>query len=847
LRPAAALDVVVVGDADRPVEQARVEVTTGDPLPFVARTDEHGKARLDRLGPSPYLVRVSARGYDDLVRTGVVVGAGPLRIKLERTGTLVVKVVGEDGAPVAGATVLAAGSGLWPPRSTVTEGGGSARITGLRSGVYDLKAREGDRVSETEIGVSLARAETKEVELTLKPGRRVTVKVVDGEANDAPPIRDAAVVLVEQGLSSFPLEGRTGEAGAVVLGPIARGVASVSARARGFVPKSAVLVGANVTEVRVPLLRGGVLAGDVVDDRGYPVGGATIEVVGVDSEGLPIDETSSLADFRADHFESQLGGPLPLLPIGELGVMPGPIPDLPRDGAPIVPRSSSAGDPWVTRGDGTFRCDPVPPGRVHVIVRHPSYVEATSEVVTLRSGAEARVHVVLTRGGTLEGRVLEEDRTPVAGARIELAATKGSLERIVYAADDGTFAFAAISDEVVLSVARPDAPADIVAHATVSVPEGERREIEIVLPKLRETVALRVTDDRGYPIGRVEVRALAMDPKVPLRKTTFTNDDGSTEIRDAVGLPLRITLVRPSKAPRVESIESAPAKLDLSMKEGITAKGSVTARDGRDRVAGAEVTLYTAVGARHVRTDGQGDFAVSDLAPGRVRLVVTHEEFARTETYKSIPDGADRADLGAVDLAEAGEVEGVVVDDKDQPVQGARVARDAVPTYLPLGPLPSWIAACDREGRFLLKGLPAGDVKLEAYSADHGRGFIEHVAVRAGRTTSRIKIALPEEATPSRDPKGAGNVAVTLAERTEHGEKIVLVAMVPAGSEAEAAGIEPGDRFVTINGRPARTIEEARDRLSGPIAEDVIIEVSRESEDGTKSWLTRVRRERVRR
>ena len=44
--------------------------------------------------------------------------------------------------------------------------------------------------------------------------------------------KDADVVLVEEGLSSFPLQGRTGKEGAVDLGPISPGRATASARAR---------------------------------------------------------------------------------------------------------------------------------------------------------------------------------------------------------------------------------------------------------------------------------------------------------------------------------------------------------------------------------------------------------------------------------------------------------------------------------------------------------------------------------------------------------------------------------------------------------------------------------------
>src|SRR5262249_38662695 len=160
--------------------------------------------------------------------------------------------------------------------------------------------------------------EAREVKLTLEPGKRVRITVTDGEdaGGRAPPIKDADVVLVEEGLSSFPMQGRTGPEGTVDLGPIARSRATVSARAQGFVQRTVALT-EDATSVRIGLVRGGVLSGDVVDDRGYPVAGATIEVVGVDAEGMPIDETSAMTDFRDARFEVALGGPSPLVPMGE--------------------------------------------------------------------------------------------------------------------------------------------------------------------------------------------------------------------------------------------------------------------------------------------------------------------------------------------------------------------------------------------------------------------------------------------------------------------------------------------------------------------------------------------------
>ncbi|MEZ4296609.1 MAG: carboxypeptidase regulatory-like domain-containing protein [Polyangiaceae bacterium] len=859
LAPARALDIVVVGGDDAPVDGAEIVVAATDPLPFLGKTGPDGRTRIDRLGPGPYTVRVSAEGYDDVVRSGVTVENGPLRIKLERLGALVVRVIGIDGEPASGAEVLAAGTGLWPPRSAITTGDGTVRIEGLADGAYDLKARQGDAVSPTQIALRLRRGEEKTVELTLAPGRHVLVKVTDGEGPDAPVVPGASVLLVEHGLSSFPLLGRTNEKGVVSLGPIADEPASASARALGFVQTSAVPVGILDDEVQVPLLRGGVVIGEVVDDRDFPVAGATIEIIGSDPWGMPIDEVAGVTEFRDGQFARMLGGPVPLIPAGELGVMPGPIPDLPHEGA-LFPTAPAIGDDaWITRRDGAFRAEPVTPGRIQVLARHPAYVEGASEIVTLAPGGEVHVKIILRTGGSLDGRVIEEDRTPVAGARIELVATEGSLERVTFAADDGTFAFAAVPDEVLVSVARPDTPADIVARVVVTVSERGRNEIEIILPKEREPMRLRVTDDRGYPLDRVEVHALSLDLDAPLRRTAFTDDDGLTEIPGAAGLPLRLTLTRKGKSPHTEILERAPTEHTVELTPGNKATGLVTARDGRDRIEDADLVVYTSIGTMRTQSDAEGAFELTDLAAGPVRITASKDGYAPAEILAQIAGDPDRpTDVGAIDLQPAGEVSGVVVDDNDDPIAGARVARDAVPSYLPLGPLPPGIVVTDREGRFTLGGLPEGTVTLEAYTADRGRGAAENIAVREGRTTSRVKIVLPPIDEEKKDVRGTGSLAVTLGERDDAGTKAIVIVMVAPGSEAELAGLSRGDRITEVSGKKARSLEGVRRSFTGPLTEDVLVSVVRTPELPTRgakvevapdpqTLLFRVRRERVRR
>ncbi len=151
-------------------------------------------------------------------------GATPLRIRLERPAALVVAVVTPDGKPAAGATVLAAGTGLWPARSTVTGDAGTARIGGLHGGVYDLKARLGDLVSRTEVALPVKRGEARDgASSRSSRAGACRVTVTDGDGDGAPPVKAADVVLVEEGLSSFPLQGRTGADGIALLGPLARG------------------------------------------------------------------------------------------------------------------------------------------------------------------------------------------------------------------------------------------------------------------------------------------------------------------------------------------------------------------------------------------------------------------------------------------------------------------------------------------------------------------------------------------------------------------------------------------------------------------------------------------------
>jgi hypothetical protein len=481
---------------------------------------------------------------------------------------------------------------------------------------------------------------------------------------------------------------------------------------------------------------------------------------------------------------------------------------------------------------------------VRVLVHHPQYVDALSDAATLSPGGTVKLDVVMRAGGTLEGRVVDARGDPVASARVVLAATRGNLERVARTATDGTFGFAAVPADVVLLVSPDDEGSDVEIRADVAVPEGGRREVTLQLPALRDPLPVRVRDDRGFPVATAQVTVTSLDASSGLRETVFTDAQGEATLPRAKGLSLRAEVSAPGHAPATTTSDSAATSLDVALVPGETATGLVRSTRG-DPIADAEVTLYTASGARRTRTSADGTFSIVDLGAGGARLAVKAQGYARAGREVTIAANGGRrpTDLDRVELALGGAVEGVVLDARGDPVAGARVAEGVVPTYLAVGHAPSGVAVTDARGHFRLGDLAEGAVTLEAYAADLGRARAE-TRVSPGETTRDVRFTLVPDATPGHgEPAAAGSLAITLGETSEPRE--VVVVAVEEGSSAERAGLAPGDAIVSVSGSAVATMTDARARMSGPLGDDVLLSVRRQGSE--QATALRVAREPVRR
>jgi hypothetical protein len=855
LAPEHAIEVAVKDDGGAPVLGAEIEVLGhDDPLPVGARTGADGAAHVGRLSVGPWRVTARATGLEEAFGRAALDGE-LISIVLRKLGAIAVHVTDRDDRAVSAARVAVAGATLWPSRMATSDPEGDVRIGGLAAGTYALRATKDDSVSPIELGITLARGEQRSLTLKLAPGRFAAVRVT--EEDEAQPIPGARLTLAEGGLSPFPLEAIADAKGLARVGPFSPGSATLGARADDFVSRGAVTVpDPPPRELRVVLVRAGVVTGRVVDARGYPIDGASIQLVGTDPSGGPILDDPRRAMFQVAHFDAMLGGPVPLMPAGELGVVPGAVPPIPHSAVgPFLDipqaslRTGVPAEPWVTRRDGTFRATPASPGRIRAIVHHPQYVEALSDVVTLASGGEAHLEIVMHAGGTLDGRVVDSHERPVGGARVVVSAMRGSLERSTLSATDGTFAFAAMPDSVMLTATAGDNDERTDVQMGVQVPEGGHKEVTIHLSEPHEPLDVTVVDDGGWPVDAAQVTASSLSTTAPLRVTAFTDGHGEAILKGARGLPLRVEVRAPGHAPSVTTTDDAAESLRVELSLAESATGEVVTAVGRDPVAGADVVLYTDLGVRRVRTDAHGEFVLSELAPGPARLRVRATGFAPSTRAVTLPGsgGWRPFELPRVELSVEGVVEGDVVDGDGRPVAGARVAKDHAPTWLPVGSNPQELTVTDARGAFTLRGLAEGTATLEAYAPDVGRAHVDGVKIVAGRTTDRVRITVgrtPSSPTEERraDVTGStGTVAVTLGE-TGAPTEVVIVSVVEA-SEAERAGLAPGDVVLTIDGAPAQTIEQARAKLSGPISADVVIGVRR----GNAALALRVGREGLRR
>jgi len=364
-------------DADgNAVDGATVRLVSTSPPYTVYRntkTDRAGAFSFPHVGP--WRGRVVADHDPDGVVTSAVLHADEgqtteITLVLSAAGAVRGTVVDAEDHPVPGVVLSVEGVPWIVPAATSDEGGAFRMNTVPHEATALVAVARGYRTARTVLG---PRDDQTEVVVRV---RLMAAPPVDGQVldTDGKPVRARVVACEDQ-----PSEARTtsSEDGAFQLPPSAIGCDAVAEHAE-YAPSDA----APVVEGRGMVLRlhaGGTIEGVAVDDRGAGLPSFTVGIESfLPTRGRPFDR--------------------------------------------VAPRSFE--DPR-----GSFRWERLAPGTYVLTASAPGRPPARSTSIAVRGGAvSGGVRIVLSRGGTVTGRVFDEHHTPLAGVDMHFDAVSSAID-----------------------------------------------------------------------------------------------------------------------------------------------------------------------------------------------------------------------------------------------------------------------------------------------------------------------------------------------------------------------------------------------------------------------------------
>ncbi|MBI5489236.1 MAG: carboxypeptidase regulatory-like domain-containing protein [Deltaproteobacteria bacterium] len=767
IAPGTALDVHVVDDTGAPVAGALVAPDIQEPLwsegerRAVARadavtTDAGGAARLLVPGTGTVEVVVEADGHVSGRSDPIELPATePLELELPRGGRLAGEVVDAAGAPVTGSTVRVVGSGLWPAKEFPTDSGGRFDAGLIPPGFYEAEAFDGTRVSPLRRGVEVRPAETTTIRLAVASGGFVAGRVA-AEGAGADGVAGFAVTV--HGLQSrlVPLRAAVGAGGRFRVGPLQPGRYLVRCAQSPFLPAEAwvEVVAGGEGAVVLELRNGRRLDGRIVGPDGAPVAEARVSLSGRADDGTfvfrsPTTEALASLDRRG------LAPVGRLLPIGELGVLEGPLPpipprpfawlddqaaaDAPGDAAgevvssqssvlrPDPPSTAAAPDlttenrkpktaPLTTDTHGAVSLAGLPPGKYTIRVAHPDFAPLAQEVVVPDQPAATSVVLQLVEGCTLAGMVRDGDGNPVAGAGVRILS--GLMDPLVWRTDEaGSFTATHLPPHVVLQVQAPGyLTADLERDLAGTPCAGDA---EIGLVRLGGRIAGRVIDARRFPIGGARVRAEPAGGEVRwASQGTTTGADGTFRLAAPSSGEVRLVASHPDYV-EASVDASVGATVEVVLDPGVVVSGSVTDEVGEPLTAAVALRRDgREIAAAVAGPDGK--FRAGRVAAGDYELRATAAGFAdQTLVIGLAAPGEVEGEVERVveiSMRRGVTLEGRVVDRFGSPVGGA-----AIELRLSGSRTAPRSARSDADGRFAAAGLDPGRWEIEASRDDLGR------------------------------------------------------------------------------------------------------------------------------
>lgn len=740
-----------------------------------------------------------------------------------------------DGRPVAGATVAAI-----PQEESLDAARREARgepepsalatVATSATGEFDLRvaAPEGRdvffrvRVSAAgAVPVELpeTRDATEEEDLGDLALRRAEPLAGRVRGPDGAPVAGALVRLVARGRADGPVTGTaqpqeatTGADGQFRFATAAAELNELRVRAAGFAPARVRNAKPGALPREISLEPGHSLSGVVRKKDGRPAAKALVRWEGGDAESrwvetgvdgsfrladLPKRRGTVVADGGEDGF-AEAGGAMPgsaeplVLSLAPPAILEGRT----LDASTLKPVSrvrlevaSGFGRFTARTGpDGRYRVRGLRPGSATVRAEEPRHVPWTRHSVPVEKGATRTLDVLLTRGATLSGRVVDEDGRPVAGAGVSLlSSSESSLDAAVRlwgeasrlrTRPDGSFTATRLppGENQRLSVQHPEFERGTVGG--ISLVAGGTRSGVVVTIRRGVVLTGRVSDPDGNPIAGAEVSAgrsfsvrsssggsltRVRVEMMEAPRTARSGGDGAFELRGLAPGSVSVTVKAPGRA--TETVDpvllergARPDPVEIVLEPGATISGRIVRRTG-EGASGYFVLAQNprkpsgGRGSTSATPEADGTFRIEGLRAGEtydLQLFGTSAGFgpgprkagilAPADGVEWVVEGTGRIEGSAVD-AKTGQPLGAfeVSYQADRPGMGGvfRVGRggsrstggagEAQPVESP-------------DGRFALEEVPSGKWQVVVTAKGYQVGRAAGVVVEDATTTDGVEV-----------------------------------------------------------------------------------------------------------
>jgi hypothetical protein len=322
----------------------------------------------------------------------------------------------------------------------------------------------------------------------------------------------------------------------------------------------------------------------------------------------------------------------------------------------------------------------------------------------------------------------------------------------------------------------------------------------------------RTVDERGLPLGSVQVSVTSLRSDSSVQRTAWSEVDGSFEVENLPPPPWRVRATDPSHAPATVDVVDGSRAARLVLVPGVSISGSVRDDRSGEAIGGAHVELVRddlPPERIEARSNDAGEFRFARVRQGAWEIQITERD--HISVARQINVSRDLS-IDPISLVAAGRVSGVVVDSIGVPVPRAVVHAGEAS------------AECDPQGRFTVSGVAPGSVEIEASHPASGAGRSHPVRVWSGETVTGTMVRLSERFDPARAaelPPPRRGVAIV-----PDGSPVRAATVIP-GSRAWIAGVRDGDELVSIDGSEPTDADDAERLLRGPSGVPAVILVRR--------------------